>query len=543
MTIDRRQFLQTSLYSGLLYGTGTLPRFVQEASAAFVPLQNRILVNLMLDGGPDMRHLIVPAWNATSGTVGNAYWKNRWRAHRLANNQDATLQARWSSAYYPISVGGSGWTTNGANNNALNDDSGANNGITFGIWKEAGWLIDMFLDGNVAIVANAAGGRNRDHSHSTIIMEQGNLLAGSNDRDHSGWGGRLAQRAGGNPIALTSVPRPFCFGARNGNPAEIDNSDLITVQNSRQLGLFGFDPLVNRSYSSTQKIAGSLQTYYASLQEQSLSTDAYEKFLDHEIKVRTFGELIKERLDFAEPLLIRALHSNNIDGGGATGLNLNPANGESRRTLRSSGFGQQIRNLYDVIASNDLLDLRVASMSYGGWDSHENQRQDGTPSDLDNPDVNRGIESNFKDIFGGPSNRSGLSTSALHGGFSALWASLEEANSASKDRIVINIAGEFGRQIRDNGDRGTDHGKGNYMLLIGNGVHGGVYGDLFPEPEIDRLADSSIRTPDIDPLTDLDHIFGAACDWVVPGSGGQVFSGRASNPNIESGINPGNLFI
>ncbi len=546
MTFDRRQFLQASLYSGLLYGTGSLPRFVQEANAAFAPLQNRILVNLMLDGGPDLRHLIAPAWNATPGTVGNAYWKNRWRAHRLPNDQNATLQARWNSAYYPISIGGGGWTTNGSNNNALNDDSGVNSGVTFGIWREAGWLIDMFMDGNVAIVANAAGGRNRDHSHSTIMMEQGNLLAGSNEREHSGWGGRLAQQAGGSPIALTDVPRPFCFGARNGNPAEIDNTDLITVQNSRQLGLNEVDFSVNRSYSSPQKILGSLQGYYGSLQQQNFNTDAYEKFLDHEDKLRTFGALIRERLDFDEPLLIRALHSGTINDDyppEMTGLNPDLANGNSRRTLRDSGFGRQIRNLYDVIASNDLLDLRVASMSYGRWDSHENQRELGVTGDLNNPDVHRGIESNFKDIFGGPSNRPGLPSNALHGGFSALWASLEQESSASKDNIVINVAGEFGRQIRDNGDRGTDHGKGNYMLLIGSGVRGGIYGDLFPEGEVDKLADESIRTPDIDPLTDFDHVFGAACDWVSPGSGGQVFRGRASNTNIESGVTPGNLFL
>ncbi|MBX2867752.1 MAG: DUF1501 domain-containing protein [Acidiferrobacterales bacterium] len=542
MNISRRQFLQGSFYSGLLYGTGALPRFVNEANAEFVPLQNKILVNLMLDGGPDLRHLIAPAWNATPGTVGNAYWKNRWRAHRLPNDQNSTLAARWNSAYYPIQVGGSGWTTSGADTSALNDDSNANDTVTFGIWKEAGWLIDMFLDGNVAIVANAVVGRNRDHSHSTIIMEQGNLTAGSNAREHSGWGGRLAQQAGGSPIALTDVPRPFCFGAKNGNANQIDNSALVAVQNSRQLGLYGFDETEHRSYHRAQKIAGALESYYAALRMETPATDAYEKFMDHENKVRVFGELIKERLDFAEPLLIRALHSSNLDnGGGPTGLNPDPANGDSRRTLRSSGFGRQIRNLYDVMASNDLLNLRVASMSYGGWDTHENQRRDANSGDLNDPDTNRGIESNFKDIFGGPSNRSGLSSTALHGGFSALWNSLQ--SSADRDKILINIAGEFGRQIRDNGDRGTDHGKGNYMLLIGNEVHGGLYGELFPESEIDQLNNSNIRTPDIDPLTDFDHVFGAACDWVSPGSGGNVFPGRSTNSNLESGVSPENLFI
>ena len=46
------------------------------------------------------------------------------------------------------------------------------------------------------------------------------------------------------------------------------------------------------------------------------------------------------------------------------------------------------------------------------------------------------------------------------------------------DDVVILTMSEFGRTARENGNRGTDHGHGNAMFVIGNDVKGGkVYGD------------------------------------------------------------------
>jgi uncharacterized protein (DUF1501 family) len=43
--------------------------------------------------------------------------------------------------------------------------------------------------------------------------------------------------------------------------------------------------------------------------------------------------------------------------------------------------------------------------------------------------------------------------------------------------VVILTMSEFGRAVAENGSRGTDHGHGNAMLVIGGQVRGGkVYG-------------------------------------------------------------------
>ncbi|MBX2849526.1 MAG: DUF1501 domain-containing protein [Acidiferrobacterales bacterium] len=540
---NRRQFLQTALYSSLLYGVGSVPKLMSPVNAMPYPLQNRILVDLFLDGGPDMRHLIVPAYSSNTNSFGYKYWSNRTRSHNLSGSGQTPLQ-RWNEDYYHITVGGNNW------NSGIFDYGNLNTGVTFGIWKEAGWLIDMFRAGNAALIFNAVGGTNRAHDLSSLMLQQGDVLTSLNNQDRSGWGGRLARSAGGNPIGLTSSPSPFTFGpvgdAPNYNPHEVDNRDLIVVNDSRNLGLFDPEESGNSPHNDfDNKMSRAAKGYYAALRQEQIG-EAYQKFMDHELKTREFGKAIAERVASTPiPEVIEALYSNNVTISGQP-ANPDPSDGSARRVLRSTSFGRQIRNLYDMIAWNNVsvnvggevlaLNPRVLSLEYGGWDTHGDQRQysSSIASDPANPSVNRGIESNLRDVFEGQFGSSPSNSSALHGGLSALWQNL---NSADRNNIVLTIAGEFGRQIRDNGDGGTDHGKGNLMMVISERCQGGIYGEMFPQSEISKYDDDSIRTPDIDPRTEFDQFFSKVCDWVEPNSGSEVF------PRMSSGYSGASPFI
>jgi uncharacterized protein (DUF1501 family) len=63
---------------------------------------------------------------------------------------------------------------------------------------------------------------------------------------------------------------------------------------------------------------------------------------------------------------------------------------------------------------------------------------------------------------------------------------------------------EFGRAVNENGNRGTDHGHGNAMMVIGGGVCGGhVYGK-WPGLSVEKRYDGR----DLAVTTDFRDVFG-----------------------------------
>ena len=71
------------------------------------------------------------------------------------------------------------------------------------------------------------------------------------------------------------------------------------------------------------------------------------------------------------------------------------------------------------------------------------------------------------------------------------------------DTVVLTMS-EFGRAVSENGNRGTDHGHGNAMMVIGGGVRGGhVYG-TWPGLSVEKRYDRR----DLAVTTDFRDVFG-----------------------------------
>ena len=112
---------------------------------------------------------------------------------------------------------------------------------------------------------------------------------------------------------------------------------------------------------------------------------------------------------------------------------------------------------------NANLGIRVVNASFGSFDTHDNQlvEQAALLAELDSA-----IE-------------------AFYAALSPTWAR----------RVTILTFSEFGRRAAANASKGTDHGNSSNLLVIGENVHGGLYGQA---PDLNKLTDRG------DPETHVD---------------------------------------
>jgi uncharacterized protein (DUF1501 family) len=150
-------------------------------------------------------------------------------------------------------------------------------------------------------------------------------------------------------------------------------------------------------------------------------------------------------------------------------LKLQPENGAQ---YPNAPLGNALKQIAQLIKSD--VGLEVAFADVGGWDTHAGE--------------------------GGPQ---GQLANHLRQFSDAIAAFARDLGSRMGDVVLVTMS-EFGRTVRENGNRGTDHGHANFMLVIGGGVKGGkVYGK-WP-----GLASSQLyENRDLAITTDFRDVFG-----------------------------------
>src|SRR5205823_2325251 len=104
------------------------------------------------------------------------------------------------------------------------------------------------------------------------------------------------------------------------------------------------------------------------------------------------------------------------------------------------------------------LGARIFYVSVDGFDTHANQ--------------------------GGPAGSHANLLTEVSGAITAFYKDL--AARGHKDRLCVMTFSEFGRRAKENGSKGTDHGSGAPMFLVGGKVKAGAVGE---HPSFEKLED------------------------------------------------------
>lgn len=113
-------------------------------------------------------------------------------------------------------------------------------------------------------------------------------------------------------------------------------------------------------------------------------------------------------------------------------------------TYPTNQLGRELQLVAQIIATG--LGTRIFHVSLGGFDDHAAEVY---------------THANLMKVLGDS--------------LAAFYQDMQDHGHA--DQIVIMTYSEFGRRVRENASRGTDHGTAAPMLVLGGKVKGGVYGD------------------------------------------------------------------
>jgi uncharacterized protein (DUF1501 family) len=111
-------------------------------------------------------------------------------------------------------------------------------------------------------------------------------------------------------------------------------------------------------------------------------------------------------------------------------------------SAQAGEFGRNLQQLARLLKAE--AGVEVAFADIGGWDHHGNENQQ--------------LPNLLRQFSAG------------------IAAFCQEMGDRMEDVVLVTMS-EFGRTVEENGNGGTDHGHGSFMMVIGGPVHGGkVYG-------------------------------------------------------------------
>lgn len=280
-----------------------------------------------------------------------------------------------------------------------------NGSSAFGMHPSAPELASLFNQDKMAIIhATGLVEANRSHFVATAFMEQG--IQSQSQAIGTGW---LTRYFNSSLTTAEDALIPLLVPSYNNRDAVLGDPTALVMGNPGEFSLSGgFWGWNNEMHNILSEINQSPDTIEKQSSFQTLNASTIIQSIDFE---------------------------NYIPGGGAS--------------YPVGYFGDQLRTIAQMHKEN--VDLEVAYLPYGGWDTHVGQ---GT-----------GTTGIFAEL-----------TQGLSQGLNALY---QDLNASHPGQFTIIVQSEFGRRAYQNGDNSTDHGYGNPMFVIGDNVNGGFHG-TFP---------------------------------------------------------------
>jgi len=160
-----------------------------------------------------------------------------------------------------------------------------------------------------------------------------------------------------------------------------------------------------------------------------------------------------DRLPFSSPYLAHVAEIEDHAQKGSEELPKLIAGYKPAGAYPATPLGRSLSLAAQIVASK--AGTRVLYVQHGSFDTHVNQK---ATQDRLLAEFSDAVKAFYDDL-------------AAHG---------------NDGRVLTMTFSEFGRRIAENASRGTDHGEGSPLFLIGGGVKGGIYG-AYPD-----LGDTSI---------------------------------------------------
>jgi len=328
----------------------------------------------------------------------------------------------------------------------LKDETGASTILgsnPFGLNPAMGELKSLYDSNRVAIVLGV-GYQNPNLSHffSMDIWQTANTSGAGN-----GWLGRYADQklVGQSGLSAVSIgsalPKTFY-------------ADKVVIPNITPAN--GTDPFVNYAYQTDARNAGDKNNQinaFKSTNTRSFPTDSF------------IAAIAKAGFDAEEGAAqLRAAVGNYTPG--AT----YPTNNQPSATAVQ--FASALKMVAQIITT--IPDANLFYVQLGGFDHHS--QEIGTNTD------------NFTDKTKG---QHAVLLKAFSLGVKTFYDDLTAHGLA--DNVVMMTWSEFGRRPNENASHGTDHGTASPLFVVGNSVHGGLYGQQPPLSDLDSAGNIKFK--------------------------------------------------